>query len=298
MKELDLSIFAKADKADWLQLAQDQLKGADPMEQLKWETHGLTGLVPYYDYSDTANLSYLSDFFSGISGHRWKLYQQVKVSNEAASNKEALNALMGGSDGIIFHLERETDFSLLLKEIDINICDISIISDFPINDVPDGISGMRKVVGQTNCLFEQKVHSSAVDQIENLIGNFNNESFLHRTAFSDFFLEVAAVRALRYLIEKEKKGENVHIHTSVPNHATDEYQWFFNTTAGLAAIIGGSHSIDMHTAIGDSRITRNVGNLIREESKIEEYQDQCGGSYFVENLTHSIIQEVLNRLSK
>ena len=40
----------------------------------------------------------------------------------------------------------------------------------------------------------------------------------------------------------------------------------------------------------DPRITRNVGNLIREESKITEYQDQCGGAYLVEVLTDQIIK--------
>ena len=61
--------------------------------------------------------------------------------------------------------------------------------------------------------------------------------------------------------------------------------------------MGGSHSVDFSTASGDTRISRNTGNLIREESGINTYSDQCGGSYYVETLTDKIIKKVTEKLS-
>jgi methylmalonyl-CoA mutase N-terminal domain/subunit len=106
-------------------------------------------------------------------------------------------------------------------------------------------------------------------------------------------MEIATLRALKFLL---KKSGHIHIHTHIPKHASDEHQWFLNTTAGLASILGGSHSIDFSTAIGDPRISRNTGNLIREESGIEEYSDQCGGSYYIEVLTDRIVKKVEEKL--
>lgn len=288
MKDLDLSVFEKSNKSDWLQLAQNQLKGDDPMTKLSWESSGLNGLLPYYDSSDLDGLTYLNEFFTQLPSHRWKLYERIDAEEVKQSNTQALDALMGGCDGIIFDLKTSIESSELLKNIDISICDISFFSEQEVE--ASGLTGMLHAGGSKNVFTETKPHSSVIEQVKELLSNASGHRFIHRTGFSDFFVEIAAIRALRYLLEQQKLS--IHIHTSVPAHESEEHQWFLNTTIGLASILGGSHSIDMHTATGDPRITRNVGNLIREESKITEYQDQCGGAYLVEALTDQIIKEV------
>lgn len=289
LKNLDLEIFPRTSKEQWKQLAEKQLKGADPDVELTWKNDAEIKLEAYYDKSDTEELNYLQDFFGKIESHRWKLYERVEVTNEKEANSKALKALIGGCDGIIFNLKIDANTDSLLKDIDSNICDVSIVSSV---DNSFNLEVANSITNE-NCIFEEEHFTSPISQLAHFIRKIENQKFIHRTAFADFFLEISAVRALRYLLDQP-----VHIHTQVSKHQSKEHQWFLNTTAGLASILGGTHSIDFSTSIGDARISRNTGNLIREESGIEEYSDQCGGSYYIEVLTDRIIKGVKEKLEK
>lgn len=287
LKNLDLSIFSQLEKEDWLQLAEKQLKGANPVEHLAWKNEAGITIEGYYDRSDLTELSYLNDFFSSIKPHRWKLFEAISQSNPNQANKQALEALMGGCDGIILDHPKEKDIQDILVEIDPKICDISFIADESISYgiVNSGFS----LTPNGNCL--QSLEQNSILQIKEFISHLKDEAYVYRSASSDFFLEIATLRALKYLLHKNGK-EYVQIHTHIPIHESDEHQWFLNTTAGLASILGGTHSVDFTTATGDSRISRNTGNLIREESCIVMYEDQCGGSYYIDSLTDKIIKQV------
>lgn len=286
MKDLDLNIFPPLSKQEWKQLAEKQLKGANPDQELRWKNEAEIELEGYYDTSDLASLKYLEDFFTSIKPHRWKLYEEVEVKEAKYANEQILKALMGGCDGVILNITEEINIEKALIDVDTSICDISIKSDQKIST--SNLSGFHIMPGG-NCY--QAIESiDPIGQIKGVLSNIENQAFIYRTSFQDFFLEIASVRALRFLLGQ--KGSNAQIHSHVPLHNSDEHQWFLNTTAGLASILGGSHSVDFSTAIGDPRISRNTSNLIREESGIEEYHDQCGGSYYIEVLTDKIIKGV------
>src|SRR5690606_31725930 len=137
LKELDLSVFSSVDKAKWLELAEDQLKGEDPMTTLSWESHGLSDLAPYYDQSDVSELDSLRGFFASIPNHRWKLYERISVTDEKEDSKKGITALMGGCDGLIFQFDKEINTTALLKGIDTSICDISFLSGVVSSDLPE-----------------------------------------------------------------------------------------------------------------------------------------------------------------
>ncbi|MEQ9007873.1 MAG: methylmalonyl-CoA mutase family protein [Ekhidna sp.] len=288
MKDLNLDIFPATNKEQWKQLAEKQLKGADPDRELTWKNNAEINLEAYYDTSDLDDLKYLQDYFEGIGSHKWKLYEEVEVDDEKNTNKNILKALMGGCDGIILKVNEDVDFESALKNVDRDICDIAIRSSksFDLR----GINGFLSAP-EGNC-FESPISTNPISQISSILKGLSDKTHIYRTAYSDFFLEISSLRALRFLLNRS----DVQIHTNVPKHKSDEHQCFVKTTAGLASILGGTHSIDFSTVTGDSRISRNTGNLIREESGIEEYSDQCGGSYYVEVLTDRIIQEVKEKL--
>ena len=289
METLDLSVFPQPDKNDWLKVAEKQLKGEDPYINLSWESYGITQLKPYYDSEDTQDLSELTSFFSQLSPHRWKLYEMVHVLSEKEANKKALAALIGGCDGIIFETKKDFDENTLLKDIDPSICDISV----PTSGEKDWITGMNT----NNCKVQQSEEQTPAGQIGSLINSLpDSVHWIKRFAFPDFFVEIATIRALRFLVDTLNGRSDIRIHTTIPPHDSEEHQWFLNTSAGLASILGGTHSLDMPTSIGDKRITRNVANIIRDESGIETYTDQCGGSYLVESLTNQIILQVKETL--
>lgn len=279
-QKLDLEIFPKTSLEDWKAKASELTENEDPLEKLKWSSHGIHDLLPYYDHEFSIPTEQ-QDFFENIPHHRWKLYQQVHVSDEKTGNQEALAALMGGCDGILFRNTNQVNEEVLLKDIDSTICDL-FFDDFTSNASITVLSSEHSLsLDETD---------SPINQIAQALKSTEKQKFLFRTSFPDFFMEIATIRAMRFLLKS--KGLTPSIHTSIPAHESPDHQWFLNTTAGLAAILGGSHSIDLQPGLSDPRIARNVGNLIRDESKIDNYEDQCGGSYFVEVLTTKIIENV------
>ncbi|MBC6408855.1 MAG: hypothetical protein GDA42_00070 [Ekhidna sp.] len=284
MKDIQLSDFPKTNFDDWLNIAEKQLKKEDPLNELAWESHEIPNLNPYYDFTDILELTEQVNFFQKLPPHRWKIYEEIQVRSEKEANSKALEGLAGGCDGIIFSISTDIDTKTLLKGIDPSICDISTFS------IPQ--KGISTRMDHDNTLVEENTSSSPVSQIAGILESMARQKYIYRNSFSDFFLEIAAIRALRYFLASERGMNDVSIHSSIQLNSNPEYQWFTNTTAGLASVLGGSHSISLPTAMGDRRISRNVGNIIREESKIESYSDQCGGSYFVESLTAKIVKSV------
>ena len=297
MKELDLNIFPQVSKEDWIDLAKKQLKGADPIEELSWLSDGHLKVDPYYDQSDIENLSSQIDFFKSIKPFCWKLYEQVAVSEEGEANRSAIQALTGGCDGVVFIATSSLEYELLLTDIQPAICDVSLQTPLALDVVPDALSGYV-LSGSKSTAVLSKNSESQIDCISAILKQLTTEQHILRTSSCDFFLEVSAIRALRFLLKDYlgKDPEEVQIHTTVPLNDDENYQWFLNSSAGLASILGGTSSISFSTAKGVSRTSRNVGNIMREECGISEYNDKCGGAYYVEVLTHKIVEACRDRL--
>lgn len=292
MKDLDLKNFPSISKSDWLELAENQLKGADPTKTLGWGTDQLENLLPYYDQSDLEDAKNLQPFFQSLEPIEWKLYEEIEVINEKEANAQALEALAGGCNGIVFSFSKKPKLETLLQGILTDICEISLLGDVEIAIEQSKVKGFSLLRNFSNTYDVLTSTESQVDQIASILKNLTTETHILRSAAADFFLEVSTVRALRYLLHDTlgKDPKSVSIHTCIPLHQQKQNQWFLNSTAGLASILGGTNSVRFSTADGNPRISRNVGNLIREESGIVQYTDQCGGSYFVESLTYKIIQ--------
>lgn len=295
MKSLDLSVFPKTSKRDWARTALPQLKGQNPMEALLWESPTGQTLAPYYDASSTEELHYLHDFFANLSPHRWKLYEEVCMSTPDEAKIAGLKALEGGCDGLIFRLESEVDETQLLQDIDSEICDIFYVNLRKMSSEGVDVKCLSRHDAQTPCSYEVRRAENPTVQIVNLLSKACVGSTLFRTGFSDFFMEIATLRAFRYLLEKHEYF-GTHIHTSVSPYAITESQWFINTTGALSSILGGTHSVSLSPADGKTSVARNTGNIIREECGITVCDDPLGGSYYLEHLTHVIIKSVQEHL--
>ena len=127
----------------------------------------------------------------------------------------------------------------------------------------------------------------------------------------NFFMEIAKLRAARYLWAKLMKGFDpkdpqslalrTHCQTSgVSLTEQDPYNNVVRTTIeALAAVLGGTQSL--HTNALDeaialptpfsAAIARNTQLIIQEESGIPNVIDPLGGSYYVESLTNSLVVE-------
>src|SRR5690348_13295530 len=124
----------------------------------------------------------------------------------------------------------------------------------------------------------------------------------------NFFMEIAKLRAARLLWarlmqqfaprDRASLALRMHCQTSgVSLTAQDPHNNIIRTTIeALAAVLGGTQSL--HTNSFDealalptpasAKIARNTQLILAEETGIPHVIDPLGGSYFVENLTHSI----------
>lgn len=128
----------------------------------------------------------------------------------------------------------------------------------------------------------------------------------------DFFLEVAKLRAARYLWATRMKNEfapknpkslmlRTHCQTSgVSLTEQDPYNNIVRTTVeAMAAAFGGTQSL--HTNALDeaialptnfsARVARNTQLILQEETGITSTADPFAGSYFVESLTADLIEK-------
>jgi len=127
----------------------------------------------------------------------------------------------------------------------------------------------------------------------------------------NFFMEIAKLRAGRILWAETIKKFNPQNQTSLMlrTHcqtsgwslaAQDPYNNIIRTTIeALAATLGGTQSLHTNSfdeALGlptdfSARIARNTQLILSEETHITKVADPLGGSYYIESLTHSLVEE-------
>ncbi|MDN5216503.1 methylmalonyl-CoA mutase family protein [Fulvivirgaceae bacterium BMA12] len=126
---------------------------------------------------------------------------------------------------------------------------------------------------------------------------------------SDFFMEIAKVRAFRILFHQlaQAYGLSEFHPGKIKIHCTSSFwnkslfdinnNMLRNTTEAMAAILGGCDSLQVmphdHLAQASStfsrRIARNISSILREEAYLDKVVDPAAGSYYIENLTHEFV---------
>lgn len=124
----------------------------------------------------------------------------------------------------------------------------------------------------------------------------------------DYFMEIAKVRAARMLFSALMKaydapsGTGIFIHSTTTSWNKTLYDSDVNmlrlTTEAMAAILGGCNSLLVRPYDSDfreqgafsERWARNLQHIIKEESYFHKVVDPAGGSYYIENLTNSLMQ--------
>ena len=127
---------------------------------------------------------------------------------------------------------------------------------------------------------------------------------------SNYFMEIAKIRAARYLWAKilesygvlDLENTKMCIHSKSAEWNKTIYDPYVNmlrsTTEAMSAIIGGTDSltIDPFNKIYETpddfseRTARNLQHLLKEESYLDKVIDPSAGSYYIETLTNSLIE--------
>ena len=184
---------------------------------------------------------------------------------------------------------------------------------------PISISGYHMQEAGATCV--QELGYTIADGIEYvrtaIASGLKVDEFAPRLSFffaigMNFFMEVAKLRAARLLWAELMREHfdpkdpqslmlRTHCQTSgVSLTSRDPYNNIIRTTIeALAAVLGGTQSL--HTNSFDealalptpfsAHIARNTQLLIQEESGIPKVVDPLAGSYYIESLTASLVQE-------
>lgn len=133
----------------------------------------------------------------------------------------------------------------------------------------------------------------------------------HFATGSKYFMEIAKLRAARYLWAKIVKAYepccecvckmNIHSETSEWNKTVyDTHVNMLRTqTETMSAVLGGLDSFTVkpydsffrESGVMSERVARNQQLLLKEESHFSKVVDPAGGSYYIEELTEGIANE-------
>ena len=131
---------------------------------------------------------------------------------------------------------------------------------------------------------------------------------------NNYFMEIAKLRAARLLWAQIVKAYNPECDCSaklIAHSETNRYNLTIydphvnmlrTQTEAMSAALGGAHSITVlpFNAIYETptdfseRIARNQQILLKEESYLDKVSDPAAGSYYIENLTDSLVKESWN----
>ncbi len=163
------------------------------------------------------------------------------------------------------------------------------------------------------------VISAAIEYIERFESKgISLKDFLSGFEFSlavgsNYFMEIAKIRALRVLFFnvlkayplKDLNPGDILIHSESSVWTKTLYDPYVNmlrnTTEAMSAILGGCNSLSI-SAFDDifsqptefsKRISRNISNLLREESHFDRVSDPAAGSYYIEELTDKLVESGL-----
>jgi methylmalonyl-CoA mutase len=128
---------------------------------------------------------------------------------------------------------------------------------------------------------------------------------------TDFLTEIAKLRALRilvYFIASEYKVTHtcfsaIRLHAETAQRSLTLFDPHVNiirnTTESMSAILGGCNSLSIipfnhvysRSDGFSTRISRNISNILKEESYFGKVADPVAGSWLIESLTHQLIMK-------
>ncbi|GAB3512605.1 methylmalonyl-CoA mutase family protein [Emticicia fontis] len=154
--------------------------------------------------------------------------------------------------------------------------------------------------------------ASVTTYLDKLTGlGINIEQIVSKIEFSlaigsNYFMEIAKIRSLRFLWSKILEAYQCPITTCQINCQTSDFydsildantNMLRATTEAMSAVIGGCDSLTIHAydaVFGKSynetseRIARNISVLLSDESYLGKSIDVSAGSYYIENLTNDL----------
>ena len=175
--------------------------------------------------------------------------------------------------------------------------------------IPEFGKTKQNSLGQTLVLLRKFIHESphATQEVRTLL----NSLHIVLQIGPLFFLEIARVRALRYLISRfvhallpgySKKICIPLFAEVIPKHSERSQNLIETSTRALSAIIGNCDTVMIRPETRtrplnnaeDIRLAINAQLIIRHEARMDQVVDPGAGSYHIEWLTNQLIETAWN----
>jgi len=119
--------FDKVSHQDWIDKINTDLKGKDYKETLVWNSEEGIAVQPFYNGIDKVSNTPLK------SNNDWKIRETVVIHHLETANKNALLALKGGANAILFigDIKSQSEMDTLLKDIQADIIELHFYNSNP-----------------------------------------------------------------------------------------------------------------------------------------------------------------------
>lgn len=302
-----LDLFNGTDFSTWKEKIITDLKGK-VFEDLITLTEDGIEMLPIYTAETT------KDYILNIPTRQtqdWQITEYITVENCEKANQEALNALQNGANTILFNFKNNASnkeqLAILVKDFLLdaitvyaeNIGDTSVqlLSEYSINYnskifVPQQKSTVNELLFAVHYLFQNEAKISNV----------------HFNIGQNYFLEIAKIRAFRWLVAQINQLQNknkqfvLFSETGFENRNDDfiENNILRNTTEAMSAILGGCDALIIHPHENSNlgrRIARNIHHLLYYESNFKQIPDVVKGTYYIEYLTYQLAEKTWEQLN-
>ena len=245
-----------------------------------------------------------------------------------ALNQEILDALKNGISGLILDFENtnwdQADLQVIFKDVELQYLHIVVRKNAsPVSFIAYVTEFHPNIDPKTLCLdghnsFSRTITISDEHFAEDcavILRMAQSESirlFVFIELSGDYFWDISKIRAFKILLsntmEKMDNGSHAILigdcFNSPLNATSKENSLIGLTTKAMAGMISCCDGLWIQNLVHhnekpslfDQRISRNIFNILKEESYLDYVHDAGSGSYFIENYTKKIAQIIYDKL--
>jgi methylmalonyl-CoA mutase len=308
--------FKPVTSEEWKNKIIKDLKG-DDFDKLVSHTEDGIEILPFYTAETT------KDFRLHIPKKQtdnWLITEAVKVDDVLKANKESLHALENGANALVFDLQQRSLSAEDILQLTTGIL-LDIAPVFFYNYDAENKQDLESVV-PNSCISvivieqQKSTVNELADALQKGAEQTSDVIFFHFQTGQNYFLEIAKLRAFRWLWQQVCTTQNISTSMFViaqtgnskrdeTAHANEIYNNILrNTTEAMSAIIGGCdylivNSHDVATIDSDfgKRIARNMQHILQQESYFNNSSDLAKASYYIEYLTYQLAEKAWNQLT-
>jgi len=336
IKDMKQTVFKEASLAEWEQAAIKSLKGKS-LASLSTKTLEDIILKPLYSLADVADIpaNQTNTIRQAKKNSEWLVAQTVTGHSCEEILADMKDSLAKGNNVIHYAVDKDHKWNSSqieeLKSLFINnqvLLDVSNNPSFLHNfhDIKGNIKGAGETDftnARTYFLDGSSTHQAGGDAVSELVSvlvqadilarkssidQLVQKAFVQFSVDSNFFMEIAKIRAFRVLWKALGEANGQSDVASIPVHAETSLRSFSALdsnvnilragNSALAAVLGGADSVttyphDVLTGASSTskRIARNMQLVLKEETHIQRVIDSAGGSYYLETLTKELVEK-------